>query len=66
MSSGLFVSSVNIPEPTPANISCNVVTFSDFVPKKSQLEERKTLKSMITRFPSEIFPFVLNLCDRNF
>ena len=32
ISSGLFVSSVNIPEPTPANISCNVVTFPDFVP----------------------------------
>ena len=28
----LSVSSVNIPEPTPANISCNVVTFPDFVP----------------------------------
>ena len=32
ISSGLFVSSVSIPEPTPANISCNVVTFPDFVP----------------------------------
>ena len=32
ISSGLFVSSVNIPEPTPGNISGNVVTFPDFVP----------------------------------
>ena len=32
ISSGLFVSSVNIPELTAANISCNVVTFPDFVP----------------------------------
>ena len=32
ISSGLFVSSVNIPEPTPVNISYNVVTFPDFVP----------------------------------
>ena len=32
ISNGLFVSSVNILEPIPANISCNVVTFPDFVP----------------------------------
>ena len=30
ISSGLFVSSVSIPEPTPANISCNVMTFPGF------------------------------------